>query len=223
MAEKEVPMEWGSESEKGSEQQVNVTKDAPSGTPRNNRNLNPEQMRTILKKYEDEYPYSNVEAFIIKTASHSGNRFYIIKSIDENQMSKFDELFFEMEMLARKDEEDRAKLLFAREGRCKDHKNMTDEEKEDFENFKDLHIKTYQVRIATKAHDKVTNMYGVVYPEEHSKAVMTGNIPTGDISTLSAAIQALSGWSEVSADIDVYEDYLKRDNATEDDDDIEED
>lgn len=205
---KPVEMQWVKEEPKD-EQSEEKSASNPKTVVKGNKNLSPAQMRELMEKYQDADPYAHLEPFIVKTASTEGNRFYILRSVNESQMANFDEAFFEMEAFAKEEEIRRAKILFARSGQCKDPKNMTEDEAAEFEGFKENHLRTQAARIANRAYEKVTNMFGVVYPEDHSKRVYSGNVPVGDVPTLSSAIMALSGWSEVSADIDVYEDYIK--------------
>ena len=201
MENNKLNMDWNSEDTK-SEDSQSSDKTIKKVTAKN-KNLTPEQMEIILKEYEDNDEYEDVEPFIIKSTRKGGGRFYIIRSILLEDASKIDDMFavFHEEELTI--ETNKAKNKWMADNKIQEDA-ITVEKREEMNAHVDSYLNKIANKLLTRVNDKVINILGVVFPDNHKNKIMSNRIAIGDVQALAMSIQVLSGWSGVSNDIDVF-------------------
>lgn len=197
-----ISMNWELEEEKG---KVITTEQVSATKQKVNVNLTPDEIRTLILKYETMYPDHTLEEFIIRTNKPGGNRVYIIRAILEEDMRKFDELFqiFNEEEVIKEREE--ATRLWKKLNNIPAEEEVPNNKRADKDAFEIEHLKVRNNFVLKKVNDKCANILGVVFPEDYTQKVNDNKGIVGDTTSLSLAIQILSGWSEVVSNVDVFE------------------
>lgn len=184
-----------------------------------NANLSPDRMRELKERYEKEL---GIELYpvIVAGAMKGQSRFYLVKPITLGDINEYDELIsiFQEEEVKQAKELARKKW-FMKQGLDFDKpKKLTDDQAADLEKFIEDFLQASSRSVVKKVTDKAACCIGVVFPENIREHLL--KLGYGDISLVASAIHVASGWSELSLDIESFEEAQKLDVSSIDDADL---
>lgn len=203
VADEEV-FKWGEEGSEATE--THVSSDSVEQKKKVNENLSKDEVKALLKKYSAMYPGVGVKPLVIKTGMPGENRVYIIKPILTEEIDRHRDMVehFRNEIIAKT--RSKARKEWLKEKGYEEDRELTTIEEGELEEYTNQYIMLRQEAIADDIDKLAVNSIGVVFPENHAEMAVDGKVPVGDATFIHASVLTLSGWSEITLDVESMED-----------------